>query len=56
VITGAGVTGDIQVNILENSISVYTDSFGVTGSNSYTLPEFLAGTGSWEVQIEIIPT
>ena len=54
--TGAGTTGDIVVDILENSISVYTDTFGVTGSNTYTLPEFLAGTGSWEVEIEIIPS
>lgn len=55
IITGAGVTGDISYDILENSISVSSGTFGVTGSNTYSLPDFIAGTGSWEVQIEIIP-
>jgi len=55
IITGAGVTGDIAYDILENSILISSGTFGVTGSNSYSLPAFVAGTGSWEVQIEIIP-
>jgi len=54
--TGAGLTGDISYSIYENSVQVFNDTFGVTGSNSYTLQEFFTGTGSWEVEIEIIPT
>jgi hypothetical protein len=55
ILTGAGVTGDIVYDILENSVSIDSGTFGVTGSNSYDLPTFVSGTGSWEVQIEIIP-
>ena len=56
IVTGAGLTGNISYSIYENSIQVFNDTFGVTGSNSYTLQEFLTGTGSWEVEIEINPS
>lgn len=51
-----GTNGSISAVVNKDSGIIYQDTFPVTAGSSHTLPTFAAGTASWFIEIEIIPT
>jgi len=55
-VVSSDVDGDIFAVVNKDSIIIYQDTFPVSAGSSYSLPTFAAGTASWFIEVEIIPT